>query len=137
MRITVIEKVPKDKIGRVNKNGVKLEPCEEATFDYLTLFGFDIEIIKPTRMKKVKNPDILICGTIWEVKTPTSCNKKTIKNRFRKAVKQAGRIVFDIRGVKRNADKVEKQIIDMFNGDGDVRHIMIARKDGKILDITK
>lgn len=48
MRIKELARVSKDKIGYINVNGVKLEPNEEATFNYLTLFGFNIELIKPS-----------------------------------------------------------------------------------------
>ncbi len=70
MKIKELAKVSKDKIGYINRNGVKSEPNEEATFRYLTLFGFNIELIKPTGTKKAKNPDVLIMGSIWEAKTP-------------------------------------------------------------------
>lgn len=137
MRIKEIPKVPNNKIGRVNKNGVKPEPNEEATFNYLTLFGFNIELIRPTSIKKAKNPDVLIFGTIWEVKTPTSSNETTIKNRFREAAKQATKVIFDLRYVKKGTDRVEKQIINMFEGDGKVRRIIIIEKTGKVLDFIK
>ncbi len=82
MKITVLEKVPKDKIGHLNKNGVRLEPAEEATFKYLLLFGFNIEVIMPTSIKGISNPDILISGGVWEVKTPTTYKESTIKEDF-------------------------------------------------------
>ena len=55
MKITVINKVPKNKIGILNKNGVKLKPNEDFTFKYLTLFGFNIEVIKPSSIEKGGN----------------------------------------------------------------------------------
>ncbi len=137
MKVKELEKVPKNKVGHVNKNGVKPEPNEESTFNYLTLFGFSIELIKPTRTQKVKNPDVLIAGAVWEVKTPISSNKNTIKNRFREAAGQAAKIIFDLRNIKNDADKVEKQIIDLFTGNGEVRHLMIIEKSGKLLDLIK
>lgn len=137
MKVKELEKAPKNKIGRVNKNGVKPEPNEENTFDYLTLFGFNIELIKPTRTQKVKNPDILIMGAVWEVKTPISSNNTTIKNRFREAAEQATKIIFDLRNVKKDSNKAEKQIIDLFAGNGQVRHLMIVKKNGRLLDLIK
>lgn len=137
MKIREVQKVPKNKIGHFNENGVKPEPGEEGTIKYLTLFGFDIEFIRPSSTKKAKNPDVLIMGTIWEIKTPTSSNENTIKMRFRDASKQAEKIIFDLRGVKKNPDKVERQIMDLFMGDGRVRHMMLIKKDGRLLDIVK
>ncbi|MBQ8992342.1 hypothetical protein IJ090_02840 [Candidatus Saccharibacteria bacterium] len=137
MKIQEILKVPKNKIGRINKNGVKPEENEDKTFSYLTLFGLNIELIQPTGIKKAKNPDVFIMGTIWEVKTPISSNQNTIKNRFREASRQSSKIIFDLRFIKRDADKVEKQIMDMFQAGGRVRRMLIIEKSGKLLDVTK
>ena len=137
MKVKELQRVSEDKVGHVNKNGVRPEPNEESTFDYLALFGFNVELIKPTRTQKVKNPDILIMGAVWEVKTPISSSKNTIKNRFREASNQATKIIFDLRNIKKDANKVEKQIIDLFKGDGQVRHMMIIERDGKLLDFIK
>ena len=48
MKIKELVRVPDDKIGRVNKNGVKPEINEENTFNYLTLFGFNVELNQAT-----------------------------------------------------------------------------------------
>ena len=137
MKVKELKKVARSRVGYVSKNGVRPEPNEENTFNYLALFGFNIELIKPTRTQKVKNPDILIMGAVWEVKTPISSNKNTIKNRFREAAEQATKIIFDLRNIKKDADKVEKQIIGMFTGNGQVRHLMIIEKNGRLIDIIK
>lgn len=137
MKIKELQQVSTSRVGYINKNGVKSEPSEEATFSYLTLFGFNIELIKPTSTEKAKNADILIMGSIWEVKTPTSSSRSTIKARFRKASKQATKVIFDLRFVKGDAEKVQKQIIEMFDQGGQVRHLMIIEKSGKLLDFCK
>ena len=137
MKITELNPVLINKIGKVNKNGLKLESGEEKTTKYLTLFGFDIEFIKPTRARKVKNPDVLILGAVWEIKTPTGASKNTIKNRFRRASKQASKIIFDLRFVKGDAEETKKQILDLFKEAGTVRRMMIIEKDGRLFDIIK
>lgn len=137
MKITRLRPVPNDKVGRVKKNGVITEPQEDSTLLYLTQFGFDIEVIKPTSTQKVHNPDALILGTIWEIKTPESSNAMTIKNRFRKAAKQSERVIFDLRNIKIGANKVEKQLIGLLQENGRVRRMMIIEGDGALLDIIK
>ena len=137
MKTKEIKKVSKNRIGRISKNGVKPEPNEDNTFNYLALYGFDIELIKPTRTKKVKNPDVLIMGAVWEVKTPISSNKNTIKNRFREAADQASKVIFDLRNIRNGADEAEKQIIELFKGNGKVRRMIVIEKSGKLLDFIK
>ena len=137
MKIRELHQVPKEKIGRVIKNGVKTEVNEDSTILYLTQFGFDVELIKPASTKKSNNPDVLIMGSIWEIKSPESANKNTIKNRFRKGSKQATKIVFDFRNIKKDADKAETQVMDLFKKAGRVRHMMAIKKNGKLFDIIK
>lgn len=137
MKTKEIKKVSKNRIGRISKNGVKPEPNEDNTFNYLALYGFDIELIKPTRTKKVKNPDVLIMGAVWEAKTPISSNKNTIKNRFREAADQASKVIFDLRNIRNGADEAEKQIIELFKGNGKVRRMIVIEKSGKLLDFIK
>lgn len=129
--------VSKDKRGHYCKNGIGLESAEENTIRYLCQFGFSIDCIKPLNIKRIKNPDVLLNGVVWEIKTPISDNKNTIKNRFRTASKQSTRAVFDLRNIKQNSEKVEKQIIGLFGGDGNLRKIIIVRKDGVVLEYSK
>ena len=137
MKITEICQASDDKIGRVKRNGVVTEPHEDSTILYLTQFGFDIELIKPTSTKNANNPDVLIMGTIWEIKRPESSNETTIKNRFRKASKQATKIIFDLRGVKKDVSKVERRIMKLFKEGGRVKRMMIIEKNGRLFDIIK
>ena len=76
-----LEKVPKDKVGRIEKNGIKLEDHEEKTIRFLLKYGFNIELIRPVSIPKMNNPDILVSGAIWEIKAPTSFNENKLKKR--------------------------------------------------------
>lgn len=137
MKVTQLPKVKSSKIGHIHYNEVKPESRENETFEYLTLFGFNIELVKPSKTEKSNNPDIFIMGSLWEAKTPTKSNANTIKNRFRKASKQASNVIFDLRFIHDNANQVEEQIIKLFQNGGKVRRMMIIEKDGKILDFYK
>ena len=45
MKIAELPKVPKNRVGRIITNGVKLKTHEESTAVFLTQFGFNIEYI--------------------------------------------------------------------------------------------
>ena len=137
MKKREVQKVSKDKIGRVIRNDVKTEVSEDSTILYLTQFGFNIELIKPASTKKSHNPDVLILGAVWEIKSPESSNKNTIKVRFRKASKQANKVIFDLRNIKHGAQDAEKQLTNLFKEAGRVRRMMIIRKDGRLFDYIK
>ena len=137
MKIKEIERVPKNKIGRVNKNGIKLEPQEDSALLYLTQYGFSIDVIKPRNTYKVKTADIFMSGAIWELKSPITFKESTIKSDFRKAKLQSDRVIFDLRGVKKYSDNVEKYIVRIFEKPGFVRKLIIIEKNGKVLYYSK
>lgn len=137
MKIIELHQVPKSRRGSFHKNGIRLEPHEERTADYLTLYGFSIEAIRPTNTPKVHNPDLLMGGTIWEMKTPMSYNENTLKIRMKKASKQAKRIVFDFRNMKKEYDKAQKFVIKLFVGNHEMRRMIVVTKDKKVLDFYK
>ena len=137
MKIIELKKVPKNKIGKYNENGVDLKPHEKATIKLLTQYGFNIESIIPSNIPKAKNPDILMAGTVWEMKAPMKYNEETIRTKFRKAKKQAnGRAVFDLRNVK-ELERVNKYIMSLFVDTSEMRRMIIIKSDNETLDIYK
>ncbi|MBO7699199.1 hypothetical protein J6S39_00730 [Candidatus Saccharibacteria bacterium] len=137
MKANELERVPENKIGRVDQRGVFLNPHEAGTILYLTQFGLDIEVIRPTNTNKSRSADIVMLGTAWEIKSPTTSNISTIKEDFRKAMTQSDKIIFDLRRIKKDTENVEKHILRIFKERGRVRRLMIISKDGKIIDFRK
>ncbi len=137
MKIKELQLVPKTKIGKYHKNGTKPEPHEEDTARLLTSYGFNIEMIKPTNTPRTKNPDFLINGSIWETKSPTTSNLKTIKKRMHEASEQARYIIVDLRRVKNNYNKVEKDIIKRFCNKSSFRTMILVTRDGKAFEYRK
>ena len=132
MKITELKQVPKCRHGKFLKNGVKLEPHEENSAKYLLLYGFTVDVIRPVNTPKVRNPDFVINGAIWEVKSPFSSNKKTIKKRMHEASEQAGRIVVDLRRIRKDYERVEKDIIDRFSAKVTFRKMILIEKGGAV-----
>ena len=137
MKIVKRTTVPKSKYGKIVFTNTGLERHEKDTIFCLSSFGFNIETLVPSDIPNSKNPDLLMFGTYWEVKTPSTSNRKTIKYHFRKAAKQSnGRTIFDIRNVH-DKPKVEKTIINLFEKTRRMRRIIIIESDEIIIDITK
>ena len=137
MRIVELTKVSKNKIGRVNKNGVKLYPHEDSTALHLAQFGFDIEYIMPRHIYKSTNPDFLVNGVIWETKSPEGCGKNTIKHQFDGTSKQADKLILDLRRIKLPSDKAERQAKDRFEKAVNIKRMFLITKDGRLLDIKR
>ena len=143
-RISELKKPKNGKIGKVKKYNKNLEPHEDRTIETLSEYGFDVEALIPSNVPGSKNPDILMLGTLWEMKAPVTDDDETIASHFRKAVKQSGgKAIFDIRGAKKDPDTIEGTIMKLFATTRGMRRIMIIKKDAedkrrvKILDIAK
>ena len=137
MKITERKPVRLNKRGKIIFANSLLEKTEIETIKTLASFGFDIETVIPTDIPKSKNPDILLDGTIWEIKNLTSTNSKTIKNKFRKAAKQSGgKAIFDLRNNKMGSAEIKKEIMKLFGQKGSMKRIIIIENDETMLDIT-
>ena len=117
--------------------GVKINEHEYDTIRFLEKHGYRIEPIKPISVPKMKNPDLLIDGAIWEVKSPITKNEDTIERKFMKAAKQANRIVFDLRRAKLPEKKALNIIKKNLKSSTKARKVKIITRDGKILDFKK
>lgn len=137
MKIIELHPVSKNKRGIFHKNGIRLEPHEERTAKFLTLYGFNVEIIRPNNSPKMRNPDVLMSGTLWEMKAPIKYNENTLKKKIKKASEQAQKIVYDLRNVKRGHKKLQSSVIKLFTGNADIRRMILITKDGKVLDFYK
>lgn len=137
MKITELKKVSKNRRGRISKNNIRLEPHEEKTVDYLGLYGFNIEVVRPINTPRMNNPDIFIMGSLWEMKSPEIYNENTLRKHFKKAAKQSDKAIFDLRRAGKDASKIETFIINKFQEPGRIRRIIIIRKDGQTLDFMK
>ena len=132
-----LKSVTKSKYGHIVSNGVMLEAHEYDTLLHLTTFGFDIEVINPVNTPKSNNPDIEMLGTIWEIKSPETTNKKTLKKRFHKASMQASNLIFDLRRVRKEDSIVEGDVLSRFDKNANVRRMLLIEKNGEVLDIRK
>jgi hypothetical protein len=121
--------------GKVILNGVVLKEHENATVAWLTLAGFDIELIPPSPFSK--KPDLLMSGLEWEMKSPKGSGRENLEHAFKAAVKQSDNIIFDLRRSKiseRNAlIKLERE----FNLSKKAKKLIIITKAGKNIDFNK
>lgn len=137
MKEVELLKIPKEKMGRVNMNGVRLEAHEYDTICHLASYGLDIEVIKPINMPKVHNADCLINGLIWEAKSPNGGGNSTIARQFHKASKQSDKMILDLRRVKLEAQRAEREARFRFEKSKNIKRLMLITKDDRLFDIKK
>jgi hypothetical protein len=118
--------------------GVFPERHELETVNFFAAMGKDIEFIKPSEVKKLKNPDIQMDGVIWEMKVPTGHSKRTIENNYRTAENQSRNIIFDLRRIKIDEKTAISQIQNRWaKGSRKVSKILIITKNEQMLDLRK
>ena len=124
-------------MGRINMNGVRLEAHEYDTINYLASYGLDIEVIKPVNTPKTHNADYLIKGLIWEAKSPNGSGSSTIARQFHKASKQSDKMILDLRRVKLEAQRAEREARFRFEKSKNIKRLMLITKDDRLFDIKK
>ena len=116
------------KRGNLIRNGVKIQPQEESAIEFLLSQGLNVELIVPVNTPKNKNPDFLINGVVWELKSPETKNKKTIKRLINSTTKQSVRIVVDLKNLKLNEEIAINILEYEFRDSHRVRDMMIIPK---------
>ena len=137
MKFCEVKKVSKEKFGRIVTNGVELLSHEYKTVLSLTEYGFDIELVRPSSVPYSKNPDLLMGGTAWEMKSPVGNGKYTIQRLFHKAGRQASNVVIDLRRINIAEEKALDEVKKRFEYSRTIRRILILTKSGELLDIKK
>ena len=118
-------------------NGVCLETHEYDTIYYLASYGLDIEVIKPINTPRIHNADYLIKGLIWEAKSPNGGGNSTIARQFHKASKQSDKMILDLRRIRLEAQKAEREARFRFEKSKNIKRLMLITRDGKLFDIRK
>jgi len=108
--------------------GLNLEDHEILTGKFLAKHGEDVEFLMPSRRRNSRNPDLLLRGQRWEVKSPIGNSKTTISNALKRAVKQSSYIILDSRRTKLSDEVILTEVR---------RNIQLTRSMKKVLVITK
>lgn len=123
--------------GKLTQNKVHLKAHEYMTVKLLLENGFDVELIPPSEIKGLRMPDIVLNGKAWEMKSPESAGKYTLKNAIQSASHQSQNIIIDLRRYPSNEQSAIREIERHFNLSRRLKCMMIICKDDVILDYTK
>ena len=121
--------------GKLTRNGVKLQPHEEATVEFLLNLGKNIELIPPSNTPHNKNGDIFMDSLIWEVKSPVGdSTRMTIDRILHKAARQSENIIIDLRRTKLLDQQALSYIEKRFNLSRRIRRILVITKQERLID---
>lgn len=98
-----------------------------------------VRFLAPKRIKGSKNPDLLIDGVIWEIKTVEKLGKNTLDHAERKGLKQADNLIFDLRKLTMILERkamleLEREFLKRKGWRG---LIVVVRPSGKCLHFKK
>ena len=110
-----------------------LEAHEFSTVHLLIENGYNIELIPPSQIEGMRTPDMVMNGSIWEMKSPDGGSKQTIKNNIQNAKHQACNMILDLRRCKVPEAQALKDAEMHFKLSKRLRKLKIITKDEKYL----
>lgn len=127
----------KCKSGKLIRHGVRLKLHEQATVEYFLRRGEAIELLVPSNTMKNKNPDWILRGKIWEAKSPQTNNVNTLLVMLKRALKQSGNLVLDLRRVKGDDKRVARIVQTKFMSSKRFKNLLIIMKNGELIELKK
>ena len=120
--------------GKVDvPEGTILQDHEVRTAQALADLGHTVRFRVVNNTPGVKNPDVEIDGEIWEFKAPRGASEKnTISDQFKKARKQASRLVIDLRRCGLSDGVAIEQIERRFRGQSRITRVIVISHDGTV-----
>ena len=120
--------------GKVDvPEGTILQDHEVRTAQALADLGHTVRFRVVDHTPGVKNPDVEIDGEIWEFKAPRGASEKnTISDQFKKARKQASRLVIDLRRCGLSDGVAIEQIERRFRGQSRITRVIVISHDGTV-----
>jgi hypothetical protein len=89
------------------------------------------------RIANSKSADVLIKGTIWEIKSPTGKGKRNIQHTLSAAMKQSKCIVFDARRSKIHMTRIVGELQKQFRMTVSMERMLLIKKDKTVIEITR
>lgn len=112
--------------------GATLQEHELATADRLAEEGMQVFMLPIDNTPGVKNPDAEVDGVVWEFKAPRGSSPSTIQSQFKRAGKQAERLVLDLRRCGLEDSKALADIERRFYGRKTLREVIVIDHDANL-----
>lgn len=116
--------------------GVNVWPHEMETARVLAKHGFTVEFVRRNEGQRQTSADLLMNGLMWEIKSPTSHQLRTVEKNLRKALHQSPNIVFDSRRMKNIPDRAIEREVRKWSGElKSIKHVVYISRHARIIDI--
>ena len=100
--------------------------------------GHCVEFLARMEGYKVKTPDLVVDGVMWELKSPETSNLKSLQRVLRRAGSQSRNVIIDTtRATKLSDAAIEKELRRLLPLTKSVKRIIMVAKGGNIVDIGR
>lgn len=124
--------------GRLIDHGLTIEKHERATVDLLLAHGNDVELLLPSNTMGNSNPDLMMWGVIWEMKSPIVASRASLSRLFRHATKQSCNVIFDLRRIKiKNDNELVRVLQSFLETSRRARRLIVITHAKELLDFAK
>lgn len=96
-----------------------------------------ISLIVPSYTPHNRNPDFMMDGVLWEMKSPQGKNLRTVEHAFKNAAKQSENIVIDLRRTKLATSSAVKLLEKRFNLSRHVKRLLVITREENVVDFRK
>jgi len=109
---------------------------EMKTAQALADTGNMVQFISKNDGLRIKSPDIMINGVIFEMKSPKSDKLSAVERNLKRAYHQSVNIVFDSRRMKRLSDRaIEKELVKQCSLTKKIKRLLFVNRKGKVAEI--
>lgn len=124
--------------GRVTvPTSANIWPHELRCAKAITSAGNTVEFLARMEGYKVKTPDLVVDGVVWELKSPESSNLKSLQRILRRAGSQSRNVNIDTTRTTKLSDTTVEKELRRLPLTKSVRRIIMVAKDGSIIDIGR
>jgi len=116
----------------------KIKPDElEAAWILVKHYKTDIKVLKPSDRFMQRTADFIINDVIYELKTPETSNVEKIERMIRRATKQSGNVIINIRYTKITEKRMIEICKDRLLHVKKLKKVILLNKNKKVLEFTK
>jgi len=125
------------KIGEYTVVGnANVWPHELRTADALKNAGHNVKFIPASNREDEHTADCYVDGVRWEMKAPDGASLAVVERNLRRGLRQANKIVFDSRRVKKIPDKaIQRELSSQLKHITELEQIMFVNRHGEVIDI--
>jgi hypothetical protein len=110
---------------------------ELKTAHALAWHGFTVEFVTVSNNHKAKTADVVIDGTLYEIKSPKTDKLSAVERNLKRATKQSSNIIIDSRRMSKLHDAtIQKFLAQKLKQQKTIKKILFVNRKHKVIDIS-